>query len=84
MQRTISGGVYQTPKLLAQLRIVGLKKRLAKVLDGVMLFEAFEECDAIDAVEHRLGPAQCLGEVEGFELAGLGELVEELAQNGDI
>jgi hypothetical protein len=44
-----------------------------------MLFEAFEECHAIDAVEHRLGPAQCLSEVEGFELAGLGELVEELA-----
>ncbi len=70
------------PEFLAQLWIEGFKEGLVEVLDGVFLTEGCEEV-ALDAVEGVGGVVEDLGDLDGVQRSGLGDGVEERAENGD-
>jgi hypothetical protein len=67
-------------KLLAKLGIEGLKEWFVEILDSMGFLEFREEDRPIHAVENGGGPIEDFGEIEVFELARIGDLVEEFAQ----
>ena len=69
-------------ELFAEVRVEGFEEGFVEVLDGFAFAEAFEELIAVDAVEGGFGPVEDVGEVEAFEPAGVGEVVEEHTQDG--
>jgi hypothetical protein len=69
--------------LLAELGIESLEKWLIKVLDSMGFLEFDEEAGAVYAIENSRGPVENFGEVQVFELAWVGNFVEELAENRD-
>ena len=69
-------------EFLAQLGIEGFKEGLVEVLDGVFLAEGCEEV-ALNAVEGVGGVVEDFGDLDGVQRAGLGDGVEEGAENGD-
>src|SRR5665648_660439 len=69
---------------LAQLRVERLEEGLVEVLDRVRLLEGAEERSAINAIEGFRGPVEDLVELQSAELRWVGEVVEELLQDGDV
>ena len=69
-------------EVFAELGIEGFKKRLVEVGDGLVFAEGIEEC-GLDAVEGFSGEIEHFLKLDGVERAGLGDLAEELAKDGN-
>ncbi len=70
-------------ELLAELGIEGLKKRFIEILDGVCLLKIGEERSAVHTAKDGSCPIQDFREIEFLKLAGVGDFMEELAENGN-
>jgi len=69
-------------ELLAEFGVEGLKEAFVEILNGMGFLKFREEGGTVDAVEDGSGPVEDFGEIKVFELAGIGDFVEELSEDG--
>ena len=79
----LAGGVPDA-EVLAELGVESFEEGLVEVLDCIGLRKLREKGGAVAAGEGVAGEVEHFGELRGVERAAVGDLGEELAEDGDV